>query len=221
MTKELPLLFSLAATLVLIWAAQAFPAEILTGQPLVVIDPGHDKETPGLKSETGAREHHLTLALARQISGLLSASCRVHLTRTSADQPLEKGRTEYANHEKADLLLSLHLHSRQVSQPVVYFFSLPEEKDADTWQTRATDNQDASRELAQTLAAAMKDRHPETRPLIFSGPALPLEGLNMPGILVELFAPSQAPTDPEKREAFLADQAQPIATALLTFLTRQ
>ena len=218
MSKEFHRFILLTAALILICAPPVFSAEILTGQPLVVIDPGHDTADPGLQSETGDREAALTLTLAQQISKLLSDTCRVHLTRTSASPHPEAGGTELANHEKADLFLSIHLHNRQSSQPIIYFFALPEDNDAETWQTLAIRSQDQSKKMARTMAATLREKTAGIRPLILSGPVLPLEGLNMPGILIEPFAISQIPADPHKRETFLTDQARTIADALSFFL---
>lgn len=221
LTKEIPRLLFLAAVFFLICAPNSFAAEILTGQPLVVLDPGHDREAPGLVSGTGQQEAAATFALARKLSGLLSASCRIRLTRTAETKASDVERAAFANHEKADLYLSLHLHDGQTGQPVIYYFSLPEKSDGDTWQTRALRNQAESKQFAGDLADALKTEVAGSRPLVLSGPILPLEGLNMPGILVEPFAISQVPEGLDQMDAFLDGQAQDIAAGILAFLAKR
>ena len=218
MTKEFPRLFLLSAALVMLCTTGLCAAEILTGQPLVVIDPGHDRRDPGLVSETGLRESAVTLTLARKVSDLLSAPCRVRLTRTDQAPALPVERTAMANQTEADLYLSLHLQGDRTAAPRLFYFSLPEQTDADTWQTRALKSQAGSKSIAEALSASLTADRPGPRPVVHSGPVLPLEGLNMPGVLVEAFALSQVPDVPEDQDTYIQGQALGIARGVLGFL---
>jgi len=221
LTKTALKLALTSAVLALLCTTGAFAAEILTGQPLVILDPGHSKMEPGLGNGSGQREFLVTLELAHHLAGLLSDTCRPLLARSSKDAVPEEAAQALANRNKADLFLSLHLHGRASAQPRIFYFDLPKATGTDTWQTRALRSQTASKRLARTIANTIKADQPGTRPVVLSGPILPLEGINMPGILVEPFALSQIPESPDQRSRFLQTQARPIADAVLAFLADQ
>ncbi len=218
MTKALLKLAFLPVALVLLCTGAAFSAQILIGQPLVIIDPGHHKKNPGIRNGSGLEESAITLKLARLLEDFLSDTCRVRLARTSDGTNSEPSPAALANREKANLFLSLHLHSNTSAQPSVFFFDTPEAAGTDTWQTRALGSQAESKKLAGIVADAIKADEPGTHPIVLSGPMLPLEGLNMPGILVEPFALSQTPDTPEEQRLFLEARARSMADAVLAFL---
>ncbi|RMH20776.1 MAG: N-acetylmuramoyl-L-alanine amidase [Acidobacteria bacterium] len=79
----------------------------------IVIDPGHGGEETGAVSADGVAEKDLTLWFARALRRRLQERLpvRVLLTRErDVDQPLDS-RTAFANQNKADLFISLHLNS--------------------------------------------------------------------------------------------------------------
>lgn len=83
------------------------------GLRTVVIDPGHGGSETGAIGPSGTMEKELTLALARTLAERLSGELglRVALTRTDdVDLGLDE-RSAFANQNKADLFLSVHLNS--------------------------------------------------------------------------------------------------------------
>ena len=80
------------------------------GVDTIVIDAGHGGEDNGAVGAGGLKEKDFTLLIARRVKAVLEGrlGIRVLLTRDSDENiPIDR-RTELANHQKADLLLSLH-----------------------------------------------------------------------------------------------------------------
>ncbi len=79
----------------------------------IVIDPGHGGAETGAVGPGGLQEKDVTLQIARRLAMALPRvlSCRVVLTRDSDIAIPLDDRTAVANHEKADLFLSVHANS--------------------------------------------------------------------------------------------------------------
>jgi len=82
----------------------------------IVVDPGHGGTETGAIGPGGAQEKEITLQIARRLASALPRvlSCRVVLTRDSDSVLSLDDRTAVANHEKADLFLSVHANSSRV-----------------------------------------------------------------------------------------------------------
>jgi N-acetylmuramoyl-L-alanine amidase len=82
------------------------------GHPLVMIDPGHGGHDPGTNSASGIQEKDLALAVALRLrQALIARGIHVVMTRsTDVFIPLPE-RTQLANHNGADLFVSVHLNS--------------------------------------------------------------------------------------------------------------
>jgi N-acetylmuramoyl-L-alanine amidase len=81
----------------------------------IVIDPGHGGKDPGCFLGNGVKEKNIVLNLARILARKLEERLGVEavLTRnTDVFLPLEK-RTAFANMQKADLFLSLHINAHK------------------------------------------------------------------------------------------------------------
>lgn len=126
-------------------AAQAAAAPVPSEEPLgirtVVIDPGHGGSETGAIGPAGTMEKELTLLLARALAERLGQELglRVSLTRTDdVDLGLDD-RSAFANQNRADLFLSLHLNSAargEAKGAETYFLSLQasDERAADAAQ---------------------------------------------------------------------------------------
>lgn len=91
----------------------AAPAAAVLPQLTIVVDPGHGGTETGAIGPAGLLEKDATLEIAKRIVATLPRvlSCRTVLTRDSdLLLPLDD-RTSIANHEKADLFLSVHANS--------------------------------------------------------------------------------------------------------------
>jgi N-acetylmuramoyl-L-alanine amidase len=79
----------------------------------IVVDPGHGGGETGAVGPGGLQEKEATLEIAKRIAATLprTLACRAVLTRDSDIQLPLDDRTSIANHEKADLFLSIHANS--------------------------------------------------------------------------------------------------------------
>ena len=100
------------------------------GAPLtIVVDPGHGGGETGAIGPGGYQEKEATLEIAKRIAATLprTLACRAVLTRDSDIQLPLDDRTSIANHEKADLFLSIHANSSRSSSAQgseTYYLSL-------------------------------------------------------------------------------------------------
>jgi N-acetylmuramoyl-L-alanine amidase len=84
-------------------------------RPVIVVDPGHGGVENGAVGPTGLKEKDVTLDLARRLRTALerAAGITVVLTRDEDRHvPLDE-RTAIANHNRAELFLSVHLNASQ------------------------------------------------------------------------------------------------------------
>ncbi|MGH9317031.1 MAG: N-acetylmuramoyl-L-alanine amidase [Thermoanaerobaculia bacterium] len=93
--------------------AAAAPAPAPPPAVTIVIDPGHGGAETGAIGPGGLQEKEVTLQIARQLAAALSRTlpCRVIYTRDSDSAISLDDRTAVANHEKANLFLSIHANS--------------------------------------------------------------------------------------------------------------
>ncbi len=94
-------------------AESAAPVAAVGPQVTIVVDPGHGGTETGAIGPGGLFEKDATLEIAKRIVATLpkAIACRTVLTRDSdLLLPLDD-RTSIANHEKADLFLSIHANS--------------------------------------------------------------------------------------------------------------
>jgi N-acetylmuramoyl-L-alanine amidase len=87
-------------------------------QPItIVIDPGHGGGETGAIGPGGLQEKEVTLQLSRRLAATIPRllASRVVLTRDSDSALPLDDRTSVANHEKADLFLSIHANSSKAS----------------------------------------------------------------------------------------------------------
>ncbi len=101
----------------------AFPVPLLTqrsGKVVVVIDPGHGGPDPGAVGIGGMREKDIVLDIARRLSARLqSQGIEVVMTR-DADIDLDlEPRVALAERVKANLFVSIHANSLNMSRPDV------------------------------------------------------------------------------------------------------
>lgn len=209
-------------------------------QKKIVLDPGHGGHDTGAKGPGGVPEKTVTLNLAQKIQDNLKSEYTVILTRTDdywLDLP---GRTAIANHEKADLFVSLHtgasfLHQR-TGVNAYYLQGTPappaaaemetttssENEDALTpWGMIQNKHTNASRELAQLIKQYLIHPSLFARGNLQAAPLIVLAGADMPAVLIEpgyLTNPVEEKilTDPETTAAV----AERISNAIIVFLKK-
>jgi N-acetylmuramoyl-L-alanine amidase len=95
----------------------------------IVLDPGHGGAETGAVGPSGLQEKDVTLEIARKLAATLPhvLSCRTVLTRDSDSVVSLDDRTAVANHERADLFLSVHANSSRAASArgsETYYLSL-------------------------------------------------------------------------------------------------
>ena len=205
---------------------------------VLVLDPGHGGADSGYVA-TGTREKDLTLQLARLLKARVQAklpNVRVVLTREGDSDPSALQRVELANRARGDLYLSLHFDGvpGTTARGVTATVAPPLGFDAETayggesglkspggrplalvpWRDAAGRYSSDSRGVAELLLAALSSGE-AARTRLRQARVLPLEGANMPAVMLECGMLSNAVdraklTDPKG----LAARADVLASAL-------
>ena len=164
-TLQAAILCLTTAMIVVGTAAFAFgqtPSRLEAAHGIVAIDPGHGGKDMGGRGTAGTLEKEVNLALARELAHLLEPTHRVILTRSDDyDLPLRE-RTAIANHQKADLFLSLHTgasYRHSANEVSIYYYRPADKKAAgpksaeptQAWNQIQMAHLNASQNLAQQL----------------------------------------------------------------------
>jgi N-acetylmuramoyl-L-alanine amidase len=124
-------------------------------RPVIVVDPGHGGVENGAIGPTGLKEKDVTLDLARRIETVLEREAGVTVVLTRDEDrhvPLEE-RTAIANHNRAELFLSVHLNASQRKSALgaETYFASADATDDDARKLAALENKAAG---AGSAAAA-------------------------------------------------------------------
>lgn len=167
LSKNIRLLFFLFFVLVILGlpahTAFANDAEDLADDPsdgdsigLIVIDAGHGGKDPGATGPGGTQEKDITLAIAKLLKKKLeeSTEAEVLLTRTNDEYWALADRTAFANKEKADIFISIHVNAsrRRRAHGVETFFLSFDATDDEARETAAFENNVISLEGKTELA---------------------------------------------------------------------
>jgi N-acetylmuramoyl-L-alanine amidase len=188
---------------------------IKTTRKVVVLDPGHGGNDTGITSTTGILEKQIVLKLARMTAKLLNDRYHPLLTRTTDTRLSATDRVAFANRNKADLFLSLHLHAKK-DRSFFFYFGTPDTKsvtDTIKWETQGLTHQHTSKQAAALFAKIFQDPNKETKPHSGPAPVISLEGLQMTAILAEPFTISDISTAVEQQD-FLTPYAQLLARCI-------
>jgi N-acetylmuramoyl-L-alanine amidase len=205
--KQYCLLIGLGIILISSQTLQATPKKPIFAQQkkTIVIDPGHGGYDTGALGPEGTFEKNVSLELARTVAAELENTYRVILTRTDDYFLNIPSRTSIANHENADLFISIHaggsfLH--QANGITLYFFNAIYEsvltphtdssKALETihsqtpWSTIQNRHQTSSKILANLLQNRFNERTLFKKSEILGAPLLVLEGADMPAVCLEI-----------------------------------
>jgi len=218
----------------------------------VVVDAGHGGEETGAKGPSGLLEKDVTLDVARRVKARLMSDdgTAVYLTRDDDRKVPLDDRTALANHEKADLFVSIHANSsrRDSARGSETYFLSYQATDDDARALAALENDTLGIErgvtaqsgldlvlwdLAQSaflkessdLAEEIQDRLNDTLGVrnrgIKQAPFRVLMGATMPAVLVEIAFISSPEEERHLREAAFKDRiAEAIAASIRKFRER-
>jgi N-acetylmuramoyl-L-alanine amidase len=174
----------------------------------IVLDPGHGGYDKGAQGPEGTFEKSVAMEFAQVLALELNKTYHVILTRTDDYWVDILTRTAMANHQNADMFISIHtggsfLH--QASGMSLYYFeksskpALIFEKEAmdgpknsnynDLWSNIQIRHQHSSKVLSEYILNSLKEKVDEEVGYIADeqgAPLLVLEGADMPAILIEL-----------------------------------
>jgi N-acetylmuramoyl-L-alanine amidase len=171
----------------------------------IVIDPGHGGHDKGALGPEGTVEKNATLDMARMLATEFENTYRVILTRTDDYFLNIPSRTSMANHEKADLFISIHaggsfLH--QASGITLYFFKETAEpaltphtdpskpfkriNHRSAWSDIQKAHQTTSKILAKSLLNRINQQTTFKKSEILGAPLMVLEGADMPAVCLEI-----------------------------------
>ncbi len=219
MTKEISWLLLTALILTIFPFHMADALTIKTSRKLVILDPGHGGSDSGITSTTGILEKQILLELAKRTQQELNDQYQSLLSRSTDATLSETDRAAFANQNKADLFLSLHLHTKK-DKLFFFYFDTPEAVPTNgnpTWKAQGLSHQDKSKQAATLFAKEFQARNKKSKPHFGPAPVISLEGLLMPAILAELFSISNIPETIEEQEVFLASYAKMIARCIETY----
>lgn len=181
----------------------------------IVLDPGHGGKDPGCYFNGGIKEKNIVLTLAKILAEKLEEKlgCEVVLTRDKdVFLPLEK-RTAFANMQKADLFVSLHINAHKqadVHGLETYYLNMAtderavlvaarenatSEKNISDLQsilndlmlnTKISESSKLAHEVQRGIMGSVSKRYSNVRDLgVKQAPFYVLIGAEMPAILVE------------------------------------
>ncbi len=181
----------------------------------IVIDPGHGGKDPGCFFDGGIKEKNVVLMLAQILARKVEAKlkCEAVLTRKNdVFIPLEK-RTAFANMQKADLFVSLHVNAHKQSEVhglETYYLNMAtderavlvaarenatSEKNISDLQsilndlmlnTKISESSQLAHDVQKGIMGSVGKRYAEVRDLgVKQAPFYVLIGAEMPAVLVE------------------------------------
>jgi N-acetylmuramoyl-L-alanine amidase len=174
----------------------------------IVLDPGHGGYDKGAEGPDGTFEKSVTMEFAQVLALELKKAYNVILTRTDDYWVDLLTRTAMANHQNADMFISIHtggsfLH--QAKGMSLYYYekssklalmpgteSLEESKNSnfnELWSNIQIRHQHNSKILAERILEDLKEKVGEKVEYsadIQGAPLLVLEGADMPAILIEI-----------------------------------
>jgi N-acetylmuramoyl-L-alanine amidase len=216
------------------------------GVRIVVIDPGHGGEEPGVQGSRGGVEKDITLSVARRLRALIESrlGLRVFLTRDDDRTMSLDERSAYANSQRADIFISIHANAAlrpAMKGAEVYYLTLDragaearrlaESSDAQLpalgggtrnidlilWETAQARYLEQSNTLANFVEQALRARVQMSPRPVQQAPFRVLVGANMPAVLVEIGYLSS----PEQEPALMSGNYQDlVALSLLDAITR-
>lgn len=165
-------------------------------QKVIVIDPGHGGNDTGAVGPQGTREKDVALSLANILSRQLGKKYRVLLTRDGDYSLTLFRRTGAANHQKADLFLSIHTGGGFLGKASGITIYHQQEKSSDVNRNETTESTDwddiqykhlsSSKLWAKMLKLQFDTYVGFAESAIQTAPIVVLEGADMPALMVEI-----------------------------------
>ncbi len=173
----------------------------------VALDPGHGGHDAGVRGENGVLEKTVTLTLAKMVARQLDDAFLVVLTRNAdyAVDLIERG--AIANHNSADLFISLHIGGsflHRVSGGAIFYYEKVSVSDSDTgteaglskndvsadcdnrWDCLQSNHTIRSRVLANLIKKRLAERVTFWDIQVRGAPLMVLKGVDVPAAVIEI-----------------------------------
>ena len=228
-------ILSLTIATIVVWTATVAmgrpPSQAGGAGGIVAIDPGHGGRDPGSRGTGGTLEKEVCLALARELAHIVEPAHRVVLTRSDDYNVALHERSAIANHQKADLFISLHTgasYRHSANDITIYYYQPPgkapdgrdSSKQPTAWNRIQMAHLRASRELAQALKNNLAALHGQPTPKIIQAPLVVLEGADMPAVAIEVgYLTHPATENALKTSEFQVALARAIAKGIDQFMS--
>ncbi|MBT8339636.1 MAG: N-acetylmuramoyl-L-alanine amidase [Desulfatitalea sp.] len=230
------MIFAIAVLLFSFFSTQSWgaPPQLFSDSLLTVaIDPGHGGKDGGAAGSEGLLEKSICFSLTQQLSSELEAAYRIVLTRSGDYDVSLPERAAIANHQKADVLVSIHTSaSFQSAASGIRIYSykpnhIPaaagsgvEKTGGATWRHLQLVHMAVSRSLAQALQRAFRTIPGGPPVHLHQAPLALLAGAAMPAVVVEVGCLSHpAAARQLAMQAQQATYARALAEGIEDFLT--
>lgn len=198
---------SLAATLLfttimpVIWTATVAAGQLLdrpeSNRGIVAVDAGHGGRDAGARGASGSLEKNVCMALARELTHLMEPAYRIVLTRSDDYDVTLRERSATANHQRADLFVSIHTgasYLRSTNGINIYYYQSPGETapapkspgSTVAWKRIQMAHLNASRELAGAMKTALTPLPGQPPVRVMQAPLMVLQGADMPAVAIEV-----------------------------------
>ncbi len=174
-----------------------FFREPTAGVRVIAIDAGHSHTNPGILAADGSRENEINYQLAILLKEVLvnRYGFLVELIGEKDNELNQLQRIEAANRLKADVYISIHQAFRCPQSRNLYIYYYQDEtgrsQDLSPWEQSSLEYKESSRLLAYSIAEALEYSELSRETKVQGRQLIILEGLAMPGVVVELLCLNQ------------------------------
>jgi N-acetylmuramoyl-L-alanine amidase len=193
---------------------------IKTTQRIIVLDPGHGGDDTGIITASGLSEKDISLRMALLVQKKLTNNYDVLCTRKADTGITYHNRIFLANNNKADLFISIHFANSALNRGFSFYFTPPNFKakpmagNTIQWKEQPLRNIKNSKLMATTFIKIFSKYEPPIKLELRNAPLVILEGLQLPGALIEPFPISFFPENIEKQNEILDRYSDLIANSI-------
>jgi N-acetylmuramoyl-L-alanine amidase len=220
--------------------------EVTAATRIIAVDPGHGGHDEGARGPEGSLEKEIALNLAQILAKTLKPDYQVLLTRNGDYQVALTRRASVANHQTADLFISIHMGggSRyEMNAWSIFYYDAPDPSNGENhsegqlrpveigtnnvrdlpllWNHACYRHQKESRILAECIKTQLAMTLEIREPTVSKAALRVLQGLNMPAVIIETGYLTNPKTERHLNDPlFLRDIARRIKAGVDVYLTR-
>jgi len=176
---------------------------------MIILDPGHGGKETGIITPSGLNEADITLRIALLTQKKLTHNYNALVTRKTDTDVSYSDRIFLANNNKADLFISIHLNNSNQEHGYFFIFEPPDLKpkkilsNSILWKEQPLIKSKENKLLLTAFTKTFSTNRATMKFFPQNAPLLVLEGLKMPGMIIEPFPISLLPESSEEQDQFL------------------